>query len=543
MAKSLAYRRLRAPRHDKGLLLEPTWPECLQMVTSNSELLRQHDYDLHGRSFQGLRNQVRSDLLRKAVAFSNEYLDVELNSDANGMFILSGHQPALFHPGVWAKNFAIDRLAKETGSTAIQVVIDNDAMRSHSIVVPTGDADSPELVSEPFDDYQEAVPYEMRFVRNKAVLRSFAHRVADRIQPFVAEPLVNTLWPGVCVAVEQGKPLGHAFAIARHRIENRWGSRTLEVPLSHLCESFGFRWFALHLLLRATEVRESYNERLQQYRTVHRLRNHAQPLPDLQVQDGWTETPFWIWSDSKPNRHAVWVRRSGNDIELSDLTNANKSLVLNEAFANPEDAVQQLEDLSMRGSRLRPRALANTMFLRLFCADTFVHGIGGAKYDQVCDTLIHDLFDFRAPNFAVLSLTALLPKPRRLLEDREIIHKQRLLREMYFHPERYLSHDDSVFPQVSSKVVSKRKLLATKPPRGSAAGWHKSVEVANVELRSYLHKKTEKEKKNLSDLLGRVNATKIFSSREWSFCLFEESLLRERLLDLNFESSYSSGAE
>ncbi len=543
MAKSLVYRRLRAPRHDKGLLLDPSWSECLKMAADNSALFQQHDCDLHGRRFQELRTQVRRDLLRKAVAYTNDYVDVQLNDDSNGTFILSGHQPALFHPGVWAKNFAIDRMAKETGGTAIQVVIDNDAMRSHSIVVPTGDLASPARVSEPFDDYHDANPYELRFAKNKSVLQSFPQRVSDHVQSFVAEPLVNALWPDVCEAVDQGKPLGHAFAMARHRVEHRWGLNTLEIPLSQLCESFGFRWFMLDLLLRADSVRSSYNERLQEYRTLHRLRNHAQPLPDLQTQDGWTETPFWIWSGAEPQRNAVWIRRSGNDLELSKLKGHSGLLVLKNAFTHQEDAVGQLEEYSTQGWRLRPRALANTMFLRLFCADTFVHGIGGAKYDQVCDTLIHDLFGFPIPRFAVLSLTAYLPTPLTLLGDREIIHKQRLLREMYFHPERFLHSQMADGPQVSSKVNSKRKLIASKPSHGSASEWHRVMCAVNEELRGYLQKKTEKEKKNLSDLLRQRESTEIFSSREWSFCLFEESFLRSRLLDLSCENSYSSGAE
>ena len=543
MANSLVYRRLRAPRHDKGLLLEPAWPECLRMGTTNSELLLKQDFELNGRSFLDLRSQVRDELFSKAVAYSNEYLDGDLSPDTGGPFIISGHQPSLFHPGVWAKNFAIDRIAKQTGGTAIQIVIDNDAMRGHSILVPTGNADSPEIVSESFDDYQEAIPYENRFAKNKTVLHSFAKRISGRIRPFIAEPIINKLWPDVCEAVDQGKPLGHAFATARHRLEHRWGLRTLEVPLSQLCESFGFRWFLLDLLQRANEVRESFNGRLSEYRTVHRLRNHAQPLPDLQVKDNWIETPFWIWTDSNPNRNALWVRQRGNDLELSSLNTQKDSLVVKDASWNPEKAIQQLEGFSKQGWRLRPRALANTMFLRLFCADTFVHGIGGAKYDQVCDLLIHNLFEIEAPKFAVLSLTAHLPTSRPLVRDREIIHKQRKIREMYFHPECFLDANADETPQVSSKAKSKRKLIQEKPDRGSAAEWHRKLEDVNAELRAYLQKKTEKEKKNLSDLLSRTKTSEIFSSREWSFCLFEEMFLGERLLDLQFESSYSSGAE
>ena len=39
---------------------------------------------------------------------------------------------------------------------------------------------------------------------------------------------------------------------------------------------------------------------------------------------------------------------------------------------------------------MRTRALATTLFARLLLADVFIHGIGGAKYDQVTDEICED---------------------------------------------------------------------------------------------------------------------------------------------------------
>ena len=44
------------------------------------------------------------------------------------------------------------------------------------------------------------------------------------------------------------------------------------------------------------------------------------------------------------------------------------------------------------GIRLRPRALTTTMYLRLAMGDLFLHGIGGAKYDQLTDRIIEHFF-------------------------------------------------------------------------------------------------------------------------------------------------------
>jgi hypothetical protein len=59
--------------------------------------------------------------------------------------------------------------------------------------------------------------------------------------------------------------------------------------------------------------------------------------------------------------------------------------------------------------RLSPRALTLTMLLRLFVADQFVHGIGGARYDQVTDALVARHFKLDPPRFAVTTATLYFP--------------------------------------------------------------------------------------------------------------------------------------
>ena len=48
-------------------------------------------------------------------------------------------------------------------------------------------------------------------------------------------------------------------------------------------------------------------------------------------------------------------------------------------------AVEQLADWGRRGVKIRSRALITTLWARLVLGDLFLHGIGGAKYDQVTD--------------------------------------------------------------------------------------------------------------------------------------------------------------
>ncbi len=64
--------------------------------------------------------------------------------------IAGGHQPELFHPGVWAKNFALGRVARrcspETGGgTALNLVIDSDLLPGTRVRAPAGTRQAPRI--------------------------------------------------------------------------------------------------------------------------------------------------------------------------------------------------------------------------------------------------------------------------------------------------------------------------------------------------------------------------------------------------------------
>ena len=48
----------------------------------------------------------------------------------------TGHQPELYHPGVWIKDFLLQRLAEETGATALDVVVDSDGFETVAVTSP-----------------------------------------------------------------------------------------------------------------------------------------------------------------------------------------------------------------------------------------------------------------------------------------------------------------------------------------------------------------------------------------------------------------------
>ena len=103
------------------------------------------DYDFQGCRFRTLADQSREEMLRAAIAYTSSYRN--LSGDhahwrSSSPLIFAGHQPDLFHPGVWAKNFAMGAFAASRGGVAINLLIDADVPKSTSLKVPTG---SPEI--------------------------------------------------------------------------------------------------------------------------------------------------------------------------------------------------------------------------------------------------------------------------------------------------------------------------------------------------------------------------------------------------------------
>src|SRR5207302_8957992 len=116
-----------------------------------------------------LRRQAR----QVAVAAAKDYLQqagepVALYGDTS--LLMAGHQPELFHPGVWVKNFALNGLARVVGATPVNLIVDNDTAKATSLRLPAL-ADSrdswPHIVSLSYDHWTGEVPYEECRVRDE----------------------------------------------------------------------------------------------------------------------------------------------------------------------------------------------------------------------------------------------------------------------------------------------------------------------------------------------------------------------------------------
>src|SRR5437868_3191049 len=125
----------KAPQQHGAIVAEPPWADATRLVAANRQRLASIDLDLLGRSRADLGRQAR----QLAVTAAKDYLQQAGEPIAgydNASLLMAGHQPELFHPGVWVKNFALNGLAKALGATPVNLIVDNDTTKATSLRLP-----------------------------------------------------------------------------------------------------------------------------------------------------------------------------------------------------------------------------------------------------------------------------------------------------------------------------------------------------------------------------------------------------------------------
>ena len=542
MQHVLEYRRLRAPEQDGGTLIEPPWPLLPEVVAANRALLQGSSVEIQGRSLRELAHSARQSLLEGARWHTSQYcttprLDRATSEDMPSI-LMAGHQPQLFHPGVWYKNFALAKFANHVGAVAINLLIDSDVCRCASVRAPAGPVDDLQIAEVPFDQTGPKMPFEERPVLDPSTFDGFGERLAASIRPLIEDPLVHTFWPVVRAGHAEEPNLGRCLARGRHQIEIEWSSAegqhpSMELPQSAVCQLDEFHWFTAHLLANLTKFISVHNEALAAYRRDHRLRSRTHPVPDLATDGDWQEAPFWVWSREDPVRRPLFARQLAGETIISDRSALTQRLRLSES-SEASRAVDQLGALRSRGVKIRTRALTTTLFARLLLSDLFVHGIGGAKYDEVTDQILRDFYTIQPPQYGVVSATLRLPvRPPRAPQE-NYRKTMRELRDLKFNPERYIDQSETLPSEVSKLdaiVAEKLKWVSERKVPETAKRRHDAIVAANEALQPFISGRRVRLRTKLSQLAEAERIRSILHIREWPFCIFAEPTLRNLLLD------------
>jgi hypothetical protein len=521
---------LQVPRQNRSWLLSPSETRASELVAANAEALGNANVEIQGCALSCLRTRTRSAVFNAARLYTATWaprLSTKPYSDTT-KWVVGGHQPALFHPGVWAKNFAIARLAKRVSAVSLNLIVDNDTMATSSIRVPSGTFENPQTADIAFDVPQFKQPWENVKVHDFALFESFPSRVREAIRGWNISPLLETFWPRVLDFYRSTPRLADAFTAARNQQEQAWGATNLELPLSRLCQLPPFLWFVSHLLAHLPRFRETYNTAVRDYRRANHIQSTSHPVPELAQVGDWLETPFWVWRQGELRRSRLFAKQSGQSIILSkDGSDVLIELPLT-AESNAHAAVERLQELQAQGVSIRTRALTTTLFSRVFLADLFAHGIGGAKYDEITDQLIAKFYHLPVPAYWVVTGTLHLPLGRLPVSNDDLTRDKRRVWDLQWNPAKALADHENLDTQT---LRAEFQEALSRPADDLAARRTRHREFTRIKtaLSQWTAPELPEARTRINQTMKQLAANRVLENRDYSSVLYPEPLLKSFL--------------
>lgn len=186
-----ATRRFRAPALSGDRLIHPPIvpraeapADAIETLLDNNRLLRAaFDTRIGDMRLWELVAATRREVLTVAAEYTGSYRDVERPRDVADWIarpiIMGGHQPELFHAGVWLKNSALDAYARHVGGTAVNLIVDTDRCHHTGVGVPVGTPEEARLEQVPFDGPGPDMAWEERGILDDQTFASFGDRCCD----------------------------------------------------------------------------------------------------------------------------------------------------------------------------------------------------------------------------------------------------------------------------------------------------------------------------------------------------------------------------
>jgi hypothetical protein len=545
-------RRLRAPQDDGAALIDPPLDQFAALVRSNRQLAANWQSAILDQPLLGFLQSARTEFLQAAVTYTGQERDTSWLPRAmeHAPLVIAGHQPELFHPGVWFKNFLLSSAAPRLRGIGINLIVDTDLVRSTSIRVPVRTGTDAVIEEVAFDSSGDVVPFEERTIRDPWLFESFCQRVLAAYESCCAggdelqQPILAELWKRAVDTTRRGKEAASlvlVLAQTRHWLEWRLGLQTLEIPLSRVAQTNHFRHFAIHLVTNLPAFQRIYNACLAEYRQANHIRSSTHPVPPLQESHDWVETPFFVWTSKDPQRRPLFLRRQAKSIVLSDRHGLELSLDV-AADRISDTAIEQLAAAEARGIKLRPRALITTMYARLILSDLFIHGIGGAKYDELTDLIIRRFFGIEPPAYVTATATFRLPIDRPNVSLEDVRASVQRIRDLRYRPESFLRDplvrdDPHLAPKLTALAAEKRAFLDQHDLRRCSQQIFDQLDSLNRAMHDLLKPIEEQMRAQHSDLIAQAKQAQVLASREFSFVLFPSENLPARLLALTGASS------
>ena len=515
------HERLRPPAGHGEVLCSPPLARWGELARANAAAAEGWP-----EALRELRAAARTEALETAWSFSRGIGVSGPAGERSVPIVMTGHQPGLYHPGVWVKAFLVHEAADVEGGMGLNVVVDTDDVGSLELRVPCM-TPNVQLCTVPLVETAPGTAFAQAPVPDRQVLRTFRDRGLAALETLPAHaPAWHFAMFCDCLdaAAPESGDLGALMTAARRVYERPAGTDYLELPLSAQVGGGAYRRFASGLLLDAERFRAVHNAELAAYRTRTGTRSAAQPFPDLGEGDGWVEAPFWhlhagtrrpvvVHADGTLRASGGVIARLGRDQEAT------------------ADALSGIDGL------LAPKALALTLFERLFVADLFVHGTGGNRYDRVTDAVINAYYGITPPAFATASMTLMLPFGLPVTGDEEVRAAEQALHRLEHNPDSVLA--DVEFDTTAERdkaerlAAEKARLVAAMAlPDTDRKRTGQRIREVNEALQGLLAPLGEQLRGEVERRRSARDASAVLTDRAYPFCLWDPREVMDKVRGL-----------
>ncbi len=538
---------LAPPARDRGVLIRPDLGKLPEIAVSNIALRDSYAFDLLGKPIR----------------------DWLANTRVEGPVIMTGHQPSFIHAGVWAKGAAVVRIAQQLDGVGEYLIADTDEARDLTVQWPyleqgfckTGTAIAPalppvwtyeqlpslpdtqwgaffgEVCWQPAGDTVSVLAaFGEAFVQTETHDREWSEGTGDTSTEtdFKSNGTDYTSrWIAGMMAVDQ------LLAIQTPRFVSTSSLFTGQTPKHGLPAAV----FVAHLLINAAEFHHVYNDALATYRRRRGIRGNQHPIPDLAADGGRIELPLWLTRDNQPRQRLTLFSSSPDAIELwaeGKKAEAVCTIDRGRIVSNPAETLSR----ALGPWRLRPRALTLTLYARLFLCDLFIHGIGGAKYDQITDDIIRGFFRVQPPEYVCVSATCRLSLPMHDVTDADREAYLRQLRDIRYNPQRYMAEKRLSEPVKAllghrQTAIDDSRRLRLEEPRNSAArqAAFRRIREVNHRVLRLNPNLLEQTRQGLVNVERQLAHNRVAASREWFFAMHPLDALRSLCDSISFAES------
>lgn len=444
----------------------------------------------------------------------------------SGPVVVAGHQPEFFHAGVLAKLLAADLLAERLGGQALMLWTDADLPKQTLLHVPHLSTTGLERVPLPLPDLDPRLPVEVQpRLDHGAWQETFA--TAERFYPESRTSALAQFAARWTAAVAAGGGFAQAHAESWAAVLEAAGARPPRAMFySSLAQTGAFRAWAAHLLLAAERVHAAYNAAQAAYRARYHVHNPQRPVPPLRRDADRVETPLWIWHGSGRRQH-LFVRDAGGELEV--FADDERVDTLSKGQLQCAACQTQPWRLESAGWSVRPRALALSAFARYFVADVFIHGIGGAQYDEVTDALCQEVFGTPPPPLACVSATVRLPLPAAEVSEADVRAAQRAVRDLPHNPQRYATEVDDAWQTRLDGLIAESQRLRREQSGDHAArrAIFEAIRAHKADLAGRLTDAHERMRQRVTQVAARLAQRRLADDREYFAALAPTQTLRD----------------